>query len=145
MSSTDGAQPASPLIQLKQIPRVHLVRDVRELVAPAVGDDHVAASLKGLQVVRHLGAEELRHAQRGLADHNGHALSLHVLHEALDGALDGARADVVGVSLHRQAVHAYDRPLFALVITPSRPETNQLWHPQSLERCRLNGPHPHFQ
>ena len=58
MSSTDGAQPASPLIQLKQIPRVHLVRDVRELVAPAVGDDHVAVGLKGLQVVRHLGAED---------------------------------------------------------------------------------------
>lgn len=140
MSSTDGAQPTSPLIQLKQIPRVHLVRDVRELVAPAVGDDHVAAGLKGFQVVRHLGAEELRHAQRRLADHNGHALCLHVLHEALDGA----RADVVGVRLHRQAVHAYDRPLFALVITPSRPETNQRWHPQSLVRCRLNGPHLHF-
>ena len=37
---------SSPLIPLKQIPRVHLVRHVRELVAPAVGDDHVAAALK---------------------------------------------------------------------------------------------------
>ena len=50
----------SPLVPLKQIPRVHLVRHVRELVAPAVGDDHVAAGLEGLQVVGHLGAEELQ-------------------------------------------------------------------------------------
>ena len=55
----------SSLVPLKQIPRVHLVRHVRELVAPAVGDDHVAAGLEGLQVVGHLGAEELRRAQRG--------------------------------------------------------------------------------
>ncbi len=38
----------SPLVPLKQIPRVDLVRHVRELVAPAVGDDHVAAGLEGL-------------------------------------------------------------------------------------------------
>ena len=81
----------SPLIPLKQTPRVHLVRHVRELVAPAVGDDHVAAGLEGLQVVGHLGAEELRRVQRGLVDHHGHALDLHALHDALDGA----RADVI--------------------------------------------------
>ena len=111
MSSADGVQPASPLVPLKQIPRVHLIRHVRELVAPAVGDDHVAAGLEGLQVVGHLGAEELRRVQRGLVDHHGHALGLHALHDALDGA----RAEVVGVGLHRQAVHAHDRLLLALV------------------------------
>ena len=74
----------SPLVPLKQIPRVHLVRHVRELVAPAVGDDHVAAGLEGLQVVGNLGAEELRRVQRRLVDHD---------------ALDGARAEVVGVGL----------------------------------------------
>lgn len=99
----------SPLVPLKQIPRVDLVRDVRELVAPAVGDDHVAAGLEGLQVVGHLGAEELRRVQRGLVDHHGHALGLHALHDALDGA----SAEVVGVGLHRQAVHANDRLLLA--------------------------------
>lgn len=88
---------SSPLVPLKQIPRVHLVRHVRELVAPAVGDDHVAAGLEGPQVVRDLGAEELRCVQRGLVDHHGHALGLHALHDALDGA----RAEVVGVGLHR--------------------------------------------
>ena len=67
----------SPLVPLKQISCVHLVRHVRELVAPAVGDDHVAAGLEGLQVVRDLGAEELRRVQRGLVDHHGHALGLH--------------------------------------------------------------------
>lgn len=95
----------SPLVPLKQIPRVDLVRHVRELVAPAVGDDHVAAGLEGLQVVRDLGAEELRRVQRGLVDHHGHALGLHALHDALDRA----RAEVVGVGLHRQAVDACDR------------------------------------
>ena len=81
----------TPLVPLKQIPRVHLVRHVRELVAPALGDDHVAAGLEGLRVVRDLGTEELRRVQRGLVDHHGHALCLHALHDALDGA----RAEVV--------------------------------------------------
>lgn len=36
----------SPLVLLKQIPRVHLVRHVRELVAPKVDDDHVQPALK---------------------------------------------------------------------------------------------------
>ena len=57
----------------------------------------------------HLGAEELRRVQRGLVDHHGHALGLHALHDALDRA----RAEVVGVGLHRQAVHAHDRLLLA--------------------------------
>lgn len=94
----------SPLVPLKQIPRVLLVRHVCELVAPAVGDDHVAADLEGLQVVGHLGVEELRRVQRGLVDHHGHALGLHVLHDALDGA----SAEVVGVGLRRQAVDVRD-------------------------------------
>ena len=104
-----AAAVSSPLFPLKQIPRVHLVRHVRELVAPAVGDDHVAAGLEGLQVVGHLGAEVLRRVQRGLVDHHGHALGLHALHDALDGAC----AEVVGVGLHRQAVDAHDRLLLA--------------------------------
>ena len=75
---------------------MHLVRHVRELVAPAVGDDHVAAGPEGLQVVRELGAEELRRVQLGLLDHHGHALGLHALHDALDGA----RAEVGGVKFY---------------------------------------------
>ena len=58
------------LISFEQISRIHIFRHVRELVAPAVGDDHVAAGLEGLQVVGHLGAEELRRVQRGLVDHH---------------------------------------------------------------------------
>ena len=59
--------------------------------------------------MRDLGAKELRRVQRGLVDHHGHALRLHALHDALDGA----RAEVVGVGLHRQAVDAHDRLLLA--------------------------------
>lgn len=66
---------SSPLVPLKQIPRVYLVRHVRELVAPAVGYDHVAAGLEGLQVVRDLGPEELRRVQRGLVDTTGTPLA----------------------------------------------------------------------
>ena len=94
-AKTRGWEP-SPLVPLKQIPRVHLVRHVRELVAPAVGDDHVAAGLKGLQVVGHLGAEVLWRVQRGLVDHHGHALGLHALHDGLNRA----NAQIVGVGLH---------------------------------------------
>lgn len=65
----------SPLVPLKKIPRVHLVRHICELVAPAVGDDHVAADIEGLQVVGHLGAEELRRVQRGLINHHGQFLA----------------------------------------------------------------------
>ena len=50
--------------------------------------------------MRDLGAEELRRA-RGL--------------HALNDALDGARAEVVGVGLHRQAIDANDRLRLALV------------------------------
>lgn len=57
----------------------------------------------------HLGAEELRRVQRGLVYHHGHALGLNAPHDALDGA----RAEVVGVRLHRQAVHTHDRLLLA--------------------------------
>lgn len=66
-----------PLVPLKQIPRVHLVRHVRELVVSVIGGDHVAVGLEGLRVVGHLGAEELRREQRGLVDHRGHTLGLH--------------------------------------------------------------------
>ena len=91
----------------KLISRVHFVRHVREFVAPAGGDDHVAAGLEGLQVVRDLGAEEFRRVQRGFVDHHRHALGRHALHDALNGTL----AEIVGVGLHRQAVDAHDRLL----------------------------------
>ena len=59
----------------------------------------------------HLGAEELRRVRHGLSDHHGHALGLH----ALDAALDGARAEDVGVGLHRQAAHAHGRLWLVLI------------------------------
>lgn len=96
---------ANILIPLEQIPRVDLIGHVGQIVAPAVGHDHVAAGLEGRQVVRHHAAEELRRVERGLAGHHGDALGL----DALRDALDGACAEVVGVRLHGQAVHAHHR------------------------------------
>ena len=81
----------SPLVPLKQIPRIHLVRHVREIVAPAVGHDYVAASLEGLRVVCDLGPKGLRRVQCGPVVRHGNAHGLHALHNALDGA----RAEVV--------------------------------------------------
>lgn len=54
------------LAPLEQVPRVHLLCDVGEVVAPAVGRDHAAARLERLEVVRDLGTEEVGRVQRGL-------------------------------------------------------------------------------
>ena len=82
-----------------------------------------------------LGAEELRCVQRGLVDHHGDALGLHALHDALDGA----RAEVVGVGLHRQAVHAHDR----LRLAGAYAVPHHLRHLVDHEACLLDtGPEP---
>lgn len=119
-----GKVPA-PLVPLKQIHRIHLVRHIRELVAPAVGDDHVAAGLEGLQVVGHLGAEELWRVQRGLVDHHGHALGLHTLHDALDGA----RAELDGAQLRdalRRRADAGCEQLLTVAVAAVRPTPARL-------------------
>lgn len=95
---------SAPLVPLKQIPRIDLICHVRELVAPTVGDDHVAASLEGSRVVGHLRAEELWRVQRRPVDYHRHALGLH----ALQNALDGARAEVIEAG-RCQAACAPDR------------------------------------
>lgn len=118
-------QPPLPLVPLKQIHRIHLVRHIRELVAPAVGDDRVAAGLEGLQVVGHLGAEELWRVLRGLVDHHGHALGLHALHDALDGAraeLDGAQ---LRDALRRRADAGCEQPL-TVAVAAVRPTSARL-------------------
>ena len=81
------------LIPLEQIPRVHLVCNIGQIVALTVGYDHIALSLELVQVVRYLRAEEFRRVERRLIHHHGHALGLDAFHNALDGG----RAEVVGV------------------------------------------------
>ena len=55
----------------------------------------------------------------GLVDHHGHALGPDALHDALDGA----RAEVVAVRLHNQAIHADDWFFLALVdLVPRHPQ-----------------------
>lgn len=98
------------------MPRIDLIRHVREFVAPTVDDDHVAASLEGLQVVVHLGAEELRCVQRGLVDRHGHDVGLHALHNAMDGT------------------RAHDRFLFAAVDATANYLQVQF---NPLEQCRF--------
>lgn len=86
-------------VPLEQVPCVHLVRDVGEVVAPAVGHDHAAVRLERLEVVRDPGTEKIGRVQRGLLHHDGDTLGLHALHDPLDGA----SAEVVGVALHDEA------------------------------------------
>lgn len=62
------------------MPRVHLVRNVSEIVTPAVGHDHGATGLESLQVVSRLEPEELLRVQSGLVGHHGNALGLHALY-----------------------------------------------------------------
>lgn len=70
-----GNQPRPPLIPLKQIARINLTGHIGQLVAPAVGDDHVALGLEGLKIVRYLAAEELGRVQRGLYTTTGTPLA----------------------------------------------------------------------
>lgn len=67
---------ANILIPLEQIPRVDLIGHVGQVVAPAVGNDHVAAGLEGRQVARDLAPEELGRVEGGLAGHHGAPLAL---------------------------------------------------------------------
>ena len=91
------------LVPPEQVAGVDAVGDVGELVAPAVGDDEVAAGLEGGEVVRDLAPEELRGGKRRLVDEDGHALGLHALHDALHAG----GAEVVAAALHGEAVDAH--------------------------------------
>ena len=106
-----GNQPQPPLIPLKQIARINLTGHIGQLVAPAVGEDHVALGLEGPKIVRYLAAEELGRVQRRLVHHRWHALGLDALHDALHARC----AEVVRARLHREAVHARHRFGLALV------------------------------
>ena len=99
----------SALVPLEQVARMHLVSHVGQIIAPAVGHNHVALGLELGQIVSDLAAEELRRGRCGLVDHHGRALGLGALHDALDRA----RAEVVAVRLPGQTVRANDRLLLA--------------------------------
>ena len=104
------------LIPSKQVSRIYFLLHVFEAFVEAVGDDGAALGLEGGEVVHHAAAEEGGAVvEGGFVDDDLRALGLHALHDALDGRL----AEVVGVALHRQAVHADDafaRLLAVLVV-----------------------------
>ena len=89
----------------KQISRIYFLLHIFEAFVEAVGNDGAALGLEGGEVVHHAAAEEGGAVvEGGFVDDDFRALGLHALHDALDGRL----AEVVGVALHRQAVHADD-------------------------------------
>ena len=88
------------LTPLEDIPCIHFISHIIQATIVAVGDDGIALTLEGVEVVDHLGAKEgLAIFQRGLVDNDIGTLGLHALHDALDGAL----AEIVRIALHRQA------------------------------------------
>ena len=93
------------LISLENVPCIYLVFHVIQAGIIAVGDDGGGLPLERIEVVNNFAAEEgVAVRQSWLIDDNRCTLGLDALHNALDGRL----AEVVGVALHRQAVHADD-------------------------------------
>ena len=89
----------------KYVFRIYFLFHVFEAFVEAVGDDGAALGLEGGEVVHHAAAEEGGAVvEGGLVDDDFRALGFHALHDALYGRL----AEVVGVGLHGQAVHADD-------------------------------------
>lgn len=97
-----------------QVPGVYLVHHRLQLRAVPVGDDDLAGGLKFLPVPDHPAAEEHVLLQRGLIDDHLRALGLQTFHNALDAGL----AEVVGVGLHGQAVHADDAGVAGGAVAP---------------------------
>ena len=93
------------LISSKYVSRIYFLLHVFEAFVEAVGDDGADLGLEGCEVVHHAAAEEGGAVvEGGFVDDDFRALGFHALHDALDGRL----TEVVGVALHRQAVHADD-------------------------------------
>lgn len=118
---------------LEQTPRVHLVFDVDEVVAPVVGHDHTAARLEHLEVVRDLGTEEIGRVQRGLIRHDGNTFGLHALHDPLDGA----RAEVDKATLHGMAQGTLLFQASVYLINPESEATSRYGYPRALRACHL--------
>lgn len=97
------------LVTSEQVTGVDLVLDIIETAVIAVGDDGLTALLERGEIVHNLAAEEGRSVfQSRFVDDDGSTLGLDALHDPLNGGL----AEIVGVGLHGQAVHADHAGLF---------------------------------
>ena len=93
-------------IAAEDVAGVDLLLDVIEAGVVAICDDGVATGLELLEVVDDEAAEKGGAVFKGgFVDDDLGTFGLDALHHALDGGL----AEVVGVALHRQPVHAYRR------------------------------------
>lgn len=95
---------------------IHPLLHIIEAAVVAIGNDGVADGFETSEVVDDFAAEEGRTVFEGwLVDDDLGAFGLDALHHTLDGAL----AEVVGVALHREAIHSDDDFLLLLCI-PAR-------------------------
>ena len=93
-------------IAAEDVAGINFLLDVVKAGVIPICNDGLGHFLEFLQVVYHQAAEEGGAVfEGGFVDDDLGPLGLDALHHALDGAL----AEVVGVALHRQPVHAYRR------------------------------------
>lgn len=93
------------LISSEQIASIDLVLNVPEdFCVKAVGNDDVALTLELCEVINNLTVEEFAAVLKSrLIDDDRDAFCLDAFHNALDCG----GAEIIGVTLHRQAVYAY--------------------------------------
>ena len=92
------------LISSENISGIYLVLHVIQTDIVAVGDNGMALRLELPHVVHHSTSEEGCAILQGwLVDDDLGSLRLDALHDALDGTL----SEVVGIRLHREAIHTY--------------------------------------
>ena len=100
----EGVHSLTGLVAFENITGVDLVLDVVQDGVVAVGEDHVALGLELPEVVHHHAVEEGGTVfERGFIDDHRNTFGLDAFHHALDGG----SAEVVGVALHREAIHAH--------------------------------------
>ena len=95
-----------PSVSEIQVACVDLVHHIGQIIMIAVGNDHIASALERLQIAHHDAVEEMLFLHCRFVHDDLHAFGFDALHHALNAAL----AEIIAARLHRQAVHADNRP-----------------------------------
>src|SRR5690554_2567053 len=93
----------SPSVTTKQIPRIHLAFNVREVLTPTIGNNHIRLLLEGSQITNNPGVEKLVFLQLWLINNHLNTLGLDALHDSLNGG----STEIVRAGFHHQAVHTH--------------------------------------
>ena len=106
------SDPATALISSKNISGINLLLHIIQDGVIPVSYNRLTLLLESLQIIHHLATEERTTiCQCRLINYHLGTFGLDALHKALNGAL----AEIIGVGLHGEAVHAYHAMLLSLV------------------------------